>query len=101
MTDWIERMANDQLDYHPLCTLFPRITGDEKAALVADIKANGLREPIVLLDGMVLDGGNRYACCLEAGVEPHFVGFTGGGAGGFVFFANPPYRHLNPGPHSP
>jgi len=100
MTDWIERMANDQLDYHPLCTLFPRITGDEKAALVADIKANGLREPIVLLDGMVLDGGNRYACCLEAGVEPHFVGFTGGDAVAFLLSANLHRRHLTAGQHA-
>lgn len=100
MTDWTTRMQNDELEYHPLCTLFPRITGDEKAALVADIKANGLREPIVLLDGMVLDGGNRYAACLEAGVEPHFVGFTGGDAVAFVLSANLHRRHLTAGQHA-
>ena len=40
---------------HKLCQLFPQIDGDEMAELVADIKANGLRDPIVTLDGEVLD----------------------------------------------
>ena len=63
----------DALPLHPLCTLFPRMAGDEFAALVADIRTHGLRQPIVLHEGMVLDGGNRYRACLDAGVVPVFV----------------------------
>ena len=58
------------LELHPLCTLFPRVQGAEFDALVADIKTNGLRQPITLHNGMILDGGNRYAACVAAGMEP-------------------------------
>jgi len=87
----------DTMNLHPLCVFFPRIVGNEFDALVADIKANGLREPITLYEGQVLDGGNRYAACLEAGVEPHFVGFTGGDIAAFVLSANMHRRHLSQG----
>lgn len=84
-------------ELHPLCTLFPRVTGAEFDALVADIRANGLRQPIVIHDGMVLDGGNRYRACIEAGVDPKFVPFDGESAVAFVLSANLHRRHLSPG----
>lgn len=84
-------------ELHPLCTLFPRVTGAEFDALVADIKANGLRNPIVVHDGMILDGGNRYRACLEIGMPPEFVEFSGGSAVSFVLSANLHRRHLTPG----
>lgn len=58
------------LELHPLCTLFPRLEGDEFEALKADIAANGQLQPIVLHDGMILDGGNRYRACVELGIDP-------------------------------
>jgi N6-adenosine-specific RNA methylase IME4 len=60
--------ANSELRFHPLAEIFPLIGGAEFDSLVADIKANGLREDIVLFDGMILDGRNRYRACLKAGV---------------------------------
>jgi len=89
-----------KLDLHPLCTFFPRIEGAEFAALCEDIRINGQREPIVLLDGMVLDGGNRYRACVEAGIEPRFVEFEGGDAVAFVLSANLHRRHLSVGQHA-
>jgi len=84
-------------ELHPLCTLFPRLSGTEFDALVDDIAANGLREPIVLHDGMIIDGGNRAAACYAAGVEPRYVEFAGGNLVAFVLSANLHRRHLSPG----
>lgn len=87
-------------DLHPLCTLFPRVTGAEFDAMREDIRANGLREPIVTHDGMILDGGNRYRACMEAGVEPEFKEFDGADVVGFVLSANLHRRHLTAGQHA-
>ena len=47
--------------FHRLAEAFPRLTGDEFASLVEDVRAHGLREPIWLhSDGSILDGRNRY-----------------------------------------
>ena len=85
---------------HPLCTLFPRLEGAEFAALRADIAANGQRVPITLHDGMILDGGNRYRACVDAGVEPVFVEFDGADIVSSVLSANLHRRHLTTGQHA-
>ena len=84
-------------ELHPLCTLFPRMSGAEFDALKADIRANGLRQPIVLHDEMILDGGNRYAACVEVGIAPVFTHFEGGSAVAFVLSANLHRRHMSAG----
>lgn len=85
------------IELHPLCTLFPRLSGAEFNALRDDIKANGLRSPIVLHGGMILDGGNRYRACVEAGIEPTFAEFGGGNLVSFVLSANLHRRHMSAG----
>ena len=84
-------------ELHPLCTLFPRMIGEDFDALVADIYANGLQSPIVLHDGMILDGGNRYRACQIANVEPRFVQFDGESVVAFVLSANLRRRHMSIG----
>jgi hypothetical protein len=54
------RRRHRMIEFHPLANLFPLIEGDEFDHLVEDIRANGLRDQIVLLGGQVLDGRNRY-----------------------------------------
>lgn len=87
----------ETLELHPLCTLFPRIAGAEFEALKADILANGLRQPIVVLDGMILDGGNRYAACIAVDIDPDIVEFEGGSPVAFVLSSNLHRRHLSAG----
>jgi len=55
---------------HPAAAEFPMMDAARYADLKADIQANGLRIPIVLCDGMILDGRNRYRACLELGIKP-------------------------------
>jgi ParB-like chromosome segregation protein Spo0J len=61
----------DLMDYsklkpHPLAALFPKYGAGDLKELAADIKANGLQQKIVLLDGQILDGVNRWQACMDA-----------------------------------
>ncbi|SED59660.1 hypothetical protein SAMN05444161_3552 [Rhizobiales bacterium GAS191] len=85
---------SDELKPHPIAELFPAMDDEQFAALVADIKANGLRDPIVLYEGMILDGRNRDKARLEAGEELRTVTFKGDDPLEFVISKNLHRRHL-------
>jgi N6-adenosine-specific RNA methylase IME4 len=80
---------------HPLCEMFPAMSDEDMSRLVADIKENGLREPIVIFGDMILDGRNRFSACMQAGVEPDFVMYAGDNPLAFVVSKNMSRRHLN------
>ena len=63
---------------HPICLLIPSADEDELQDLTDDVRAHGLIDPIVLFEGMILDGRNRSAACERAGVEPRYAQFRGG-----------------------
>lgn len=79
---------------HPLAEIFPMLPEAEIAELADDIVTYGQRVPIVLLDGMVLDGRNRLAACRFADVEPVFEDYDGDDPLGFVLSHNLHRRHL-------
>lgn len=81
--------------FHPLADLFPLMSGDEFEGLVDDIKANGLRHPIVEMQGAILDGRNRHRACTAAGVALRSEEYTGTDPLAFVLSANLHRRHLN------
>lgn len=61
-----------EISPHPAAELFPMLDDARLAELAADIRENGLREPIQILDGQIIDGRNRHRACEMAGVTPQF-----------------------------
>jgi ParB-like nuclease domain len=62
---------------HSIADLFPMLEGDDLQALANDIRENGLHEPILVFEGEIIDGRNRYAACQLAGVEPRIADYKG------------------------
>jgi N6-adenosine-specific RNA methylase IME4 len=54
--------------FHPLANIFPLIEGADFDQMVTDVAANGLHEKIIVHEGMILDGRNRYRAALAAGL---------------------------------
>ena len=84
----------DELSVHPVADLFPTLDEADFEALVANIRALGLLEPIWVKDGAIIDGRNRYGECRSAGVEPRFREYEGDDLVGFVVATNIHRRHL-------
>jgi ParB family chromosome partitioning protein len=84
----------NEFDFHPYSELFPLITGEELAALKENIQVRGQQTPILLFEGKILDGRNRYRCCVELGIVPEFEQYTGDDALGHVLSLNLYRRQL-------
>lgn len=84
-----------KFEFHPLANLFPMLEGDELAELAEDIREQGLQQLIVIHDGMILDGRNRYVACVQAKVTPRFRPYDGDDPLAFVISANLKRRHLS------
>jgi len=84
---------------HPAAELFPVMDEAAFAALVADIAAHGQREPILILDGQVIDGRHRLRACEQLGLEPlvRQVSADDGDPFGLVVSLNLHRRHLSEG----
>ena len=54
-------------EYHAVANIFPMMGEPEFSELKADIAKNGLKLPIWLHEGKIVDGRNRYKACLEVG----------------------------------
>jgi ParB-like chromosome segregation protein Spo0J len=53
------------MNLHPLAKTLPPMSDEDYAALKASIKASGVREPTVWIDGMILEGRHRERACEE------------------------------------
>lgn len=85
-------------EVHEFADHLPLMDDDEIQALAADIRQNGLNDPIWTFEGKILDGRNRATACLVAQVEPRYREFVGTRlqALRFVRSENVPRRHLTP-----
>ena len=94
----IETMDYRMLECHPYCLAIPEMTDQEFADLKEDISGSGLLEPIVLFEGMILDGRHRFRACMELEIEPWFKPFDGpDSACDYVISKNLRRRNLNEG----
>lgn len=85
-----------EVGFHDAAAIFELLDGAEFDELVADIKVQGLKLPIVLHEGKILDGRNRYRACRAAGVDPVFRQWDGAGSPSeFVRSLNEFRRHLD------
>jgi hypothetical protein len=87
------------MEFHEIANIFPLMDGPEFAALVDDIKQNGLIEHIITYDNKIVDGRNRYRACVAAGVEPRFEAWRPNGVSltKWVISKNLHRRHLTSG----
>lgn len=85
-----------EITAHEAADLFPMLGEEELGKLAADIEINGLRNPIVLYRGEILDGRNRLKACELVDVEPRFEEYEGADPVAFVISTNLHRRHLSP-----
>lgn len=80
--------------WHEYADLFPWIEGKALEDLTEDVRQRGIVEPIIFLDGAVLDGRNRYMAARSLGIEYPRADYLGDDPLGFVIAKNLYRRHL-------
>jgi N6-adenosine-specific RNA methylase IME4 len=86
----------EAMNDHPIANIFPLLP--DLTELSGNIKEQGLLEPIIVYEGQILDGRNRYRACGIAGIEPITTEFTGTQVQALemVWGRNKARRHLSP-----
>ncbi len=79
---------------HPAAELLPMMSDASLAELADDIKANGQEQPVVVYNGLLLDGRNRLKACALAGVSPKIREWEGDDPVRWVLSLNFHRRHL-------
>ena len=100
------------MEFHPIANIFPMMGEEELGELADDIMENPLFQPIVIYEGKILDGRNRYrAFCDYCGAdelpreyfedikiypsgEPAVMDYEGDDPVGYVWSNNMVRRHL-------
>lgn len=84
----------DMSKFHELANAFPLMEGAEFGELIADIDDNGLLSPVVMYDGKILDGRNRWRACQRLGIPHTEKQFTGDDPAAYVWSVNAVRRQL-------
>lgn len=83
--------------FHPASEIPPPLAKEDLDALRASIAEVGLLRPILLFDGKIIDGRNRYAVCVELGIEPKYETYSGSLTPLDLVKANLAHRHMTAG----
>ena len=65
--------APQRFPFSPLTSIFPPWSREHRERLRVDFAAHGLREPIAVWRGQVVDGRHRYEVCTRLGVAPEYL----------------------------
>lgn len=84
------------MKFHEYAEIYRMLSEEEIAALAQDISEQGQLIPIVLYQGQILDGRNRFLACQKAGVTPEFREYTGDDPIGQIAALNDHRRHDSP-----
>jgi hypothetical protein len=74
---WDSVNVAKQLISHPVAALFPDLSPTDFAALKEDIRRHGVKVPILVHGGQILDGRQRYRACQELGIKCRCVDWNG------------------------
>ncbi len=77
-----------KLEFHPLLKDVPLMPLHERDALATNIEKKGQLFPIVILNGMIIDGRNRYLACLSRNLEPKTIELSSSDPRGYVESVN-------------
>jgi DNA-binding transcriptional regulator YdaS (Cro superfamily) len=90
-------MSDQILGSHPIADLLPPMSDAEYAELRDSIANGRLEMPIILFEGLILDGRHRNQACDETGAEKRFQEFEGtwDDAVGYVTAVNLARRNLS------
>lgn len=86
------------LEIHPFAMLFPEMDGEQFDRLLEDMITNGQQDPIILFEGKILDGRNRYRALMSIRAESIATSDFDGtemAALRFVASKNLSRRHMN------
>lgn len=87
-----------RLQIHPFALFMPELSGEDRAAMRDDIRKHGVRNRVILFEGKVLDGRNRYEIATALGKEVPTENFYGTAQNALEAVAshNLHRRHLEP-----
>lgn len=81
---------------HPVAALFPDAEADDRRRMREDIEARGVRRPVEVQGGFLLDGRTRLSICEELGIEAPWVEVPAEAEPvGWILSANVHRRHLS------
>lgn len=83
------------MQVHAVASLFPAMSDAEFGELVADIAANGVREPVWTKNGALIDGRHRWKACEQLGIDCPTREYEGDDLVAFVVSLNLRRRHLD------